>query len=158
MGSKGGAPFGNKNALGCTTSGRPKQLDPIEWADKLLKWAEKQDSFALCEFCAENNTHHQRIYYLKDTSVEFAEAFQITKYKLAARLRKQLHDKENPYCYGLFMREIGSHDKFLYDYENEEKDKDAARRAKQEPEASPQILVAHESLMNSLAELQSRKQ
>lgn len=131
-----GAPLGNQNAAG-------SRYDLNQMAIDLDNWSKRPDAFALCEFCVEQDIYAQRIYDWRDESILFAEVLKKVKMRLAARLRKSLHDKDNPYNYGLFMREIASHDKFLHDFEREEKAYDASLKKNQEEEKELTINVKH---------------
>ena len=113
---------GNKLACG--------SVYDLEAETKALdEWSKKDKATALCQFCVERDIHAQRLYEWRDASPAFAETLNKAKLRIATRLREKLHDKKKPYNYGLFQREIGFHDKFLNDYEEEVKDKDEKRRA-----------------------------
>lgn len=118
-----GGTIGNQNACGSSydIKAETKALD---------EWSKRDDATALVQFCVERDIYAQRIYEWRDEDKSFAEVLKKTKMRLAARLRDKLNDKEHPYNYGLFQREIGSHDAFLHDHEEEVKDKDATRIAK----------------------------
>jgi hypothetical protein len=112
---KRGPPFGAKNRLG-------KYMYDLEAeAAALDAWSKKDDSFHFSEFANERNVYRERIYEWIANSEIFEESYRLAKCRIACRLRKKLHDKENPYNYGLFMREIGFYDSFLHEYEREEK-------------------------------------
>lgn len=117
------APFGNKNASG-------KSYDMEKEAKFLDEWSKKPDALALVEYCVERDIYAQRVYEWRDESSLYAETLKKAKMRIASRLRKKLHDKDNPYNYGLFMRDIAFHDAFTHDFEEEVKDKDAGRIAK----------------------------
>jgi hypothetical protein len=119
----GGAPLGNQNAAGSDYD--------IEKERKALEaWSKRPDATALCQFCVERDIYAQRMYEWRDENPLFAETLKKAKLRIAVRLRSLLHDKKNPYNYGLFMREIGFHDTFVHDHEEDQKDKDEARKAK----------------------------
>ena len=93
----------------------------------LDEWSKRDDAVALVGFCVERDIYAQRLYEWRDKSQAFAEILNKTQTRIAHRQRTKLHDKTSPYNYGLFMREIGHHDKFLNMYEDDEKNKDAKR-------------------------------
>lgn len=118
-----GPPLGNQNAAGSS-------YDIEAEAAALDEWSKRCNATALCQFCVERDIYAQRIYEWRDQSKSFAAILKKAKMRIAARLRDKLHDKDNPYNYGLFQREIGQHDIFLHDFEESVKDKEADRRAK----------------------------
>lgn len=124
------APKGHKPYSGSETGGRPIKYDLNLETEKLLEWADKDTSTTLLQFCNERETHPQRISEWEKKSEKFSEALKRTKTKIAQRLREKIHDKKNPYNYGLFMREIGNHDYFLHAYEESIKDRDFERKKK----------------------------
>lgn len=142
-----GAPLGNQFAAGSSYD--------IEAETKALdEWSKRKDATALCQFCVERDTYAQRIYEWRDSNPKFAETLKIAKMRIASRMRSQLHDKKNPYNYGLFMRDIAFHDAFTHDFEEGLKDKDAERRAnalKTEAKAS------EEAKLEVLANVQRKK-
>jgi len=117
-----GAPLGNKNAAG-------KSYNMKDEAEFLNKWSLKEDALALVDYCVERDIYAQRVYEWRDESPLYAETLKKAKMRIASRLRKKLHDKDDPYNYGLFMRDIAFHDAFTLDFEEGIKDKEAIRRA-----------------------------
>lgn len=132
-------------------AGRPPEYDLTKQAKDLEVWSKKEDSTALCQFCVEQDIWADYIYEWDARSEEFSKALKKARMRIAARLRKKLHDKTFPYNYGLFMSELGSHDKFHHDYVESIKDNDAKRR--REIEGSKQstyyITVPHELAIGS---------
>lgn len=123
------APKGNQYAKG-HGKGRPPTYDAEEQAQALLEWSKTDNATALVQFCNKQDINPDLIYDLRDRSPVFAEALKKAKSRIAERLRLKLHDKHKPYNYGLFMAEIGFHDKFHHDYVEGLKDKEAERKSK----------------------------
>jgi hypothetical protein len=159
------APKGNKNAVG--NSGRPPERDVQEWVKALDDWSQKEEATALCQFCVEQNTYADKVYELRNRYVEFSDALKKAKIRLAQRLRAKLHDKENPYNYGLFMRDIPCHDQFVRDHEREEKEEELERKKRlidhevksksALPQLSPEQLDSMRILNEQLIALQEAK-
>jgi hypothetical protein len=144
------APKGNTYACGSS-------YDLDAEADALDAWSKRDDALALCGFCVERDIYAQRVYEWRDSSPKFAETLNKAKMRIAHRQRQKLHDKDNPYNYGLFMREIGFHDKFIHDHETSEKDADARRGKEIAENASEGFKQALASTVNMLSdERQSR--
>lgn len=78
----GGAPKGNKNALGCTTSGQP-QIYTDEWIQNEAKlfreWLQKPDSLYFSSFAIERGYCLQRLTEFADRSIEFSETLRFAK-------------------------------------------------------------------------------
>ncbi len=100
-------------------AGAPKTKDYLAEAIAIEEWSLSPDATALCQFAVLRDVDHTTVYHWRDTCVEFANALKKARTRIAANLRRKLHDKENPYNYGLFQRDIKCHDKFLVDDENE---------------------------------------
>src|SRR5580693_1308245 len=94
-------------------------------ARALDEWSKRDDALALCEFAVERDIYAQRMYEWRDKYPLYKETLHKAQLRIATRQRKMLH--ANTYNYGLFMREIGFHDKFLNAFEDDEKNKDAKR-------------------------------
>lgn len=105
--------------------GRPPIYDMIEQAKALEEWSKKDDSTALCQFCVEQDIYPDYIYDWRDKSPEFSTALKKAKTRIASRLRKMLNAGTTNY--GLFMAELGFHDKFYHDYQESLKDAHANR-------------------------------
>lgn len=127
------AQIGNQNAVGSS-------YDLDEETRALDQWSKRDDAVALVHFCVERDIYAQRVYEWRDKSPSFAEALKRAQTRIAARVRDKLQKNETNY--GLFMREIGYHDKFLHDYEEGIKDKDA-KRAKAIEEVKVDELKVH---------------
>lgn len=114
--------IGNKNAAGSI-------YNMEEEIKALDEWSQKDDATALVQYCVERDIYAQRVYEWRDQNKSYAEMLKKAKMRIAARLRSKLHDKENPYNYGLFQRDIAFHDAFTHDHEEAIKDREAVRRA-----------------------------
>ncbi len=108
--------------------GRPPIYDLKQQALDLEEWSKSDDATALVQFCNKQDICPEYIYDWRDKSPEFSQALKKAKSRIAERIRSKLHDKKKPYNYGLFMSEIGFHDKFHHDYQESLKDADAARK------------------------------
>lgn len=126
--------------------GRPPIYDLKEQAKAIEEWSKLDNATALVQFCNKQDICPDYIYDWRDKSPEFSEALKKAKSRIAERIRSKLHDKEKPYNYGLFMSEIGFHDKFHHDYQESLKDADAARKKAIEGAKQSQItmLVNHD--------------
>jgi len=87
------------------TMGRPKvwtdeKID--DYGDRLIKWAEKTDSFALIQFCAQENMVPSKIGNIARENENFRAALMITKAKLASRMIRKLNSKEGG-CHPVFF-------------------------------------------------------
>ena len=108
--------------------GRPPTYNVSEQAKALRDWSMTDNATALCQFCTKQDICADNIYDWRDRNEEFAEELKKAKLRIASRLREKLHNKTFPYNYGLFMSEIGYHDKFHHDYSESIKDADAKRK------------------------------
>src|SRR6266403_830640 len=112
---------GNKNAVGSPGPSSPYDLDAL--AQALEEWSKRDDAMHFAEFTLEYNEYPQRMYDWKAKSPVFSAAFKRARSRIAIRIRKRLHDKENPYNYGLFMRELGFYDEMIDSYEERKEEK-----------------------------------
>lgn len=135
------APKGNTYACGSS-------YDLEAEADALDAWSKRDDALALCGFCVERDIYAQRVYDWRDASPKFAEVLKKAKMRIAHRQRLLLHKDE--YNYGLFMREIHHHDKFLHDAETAEKDADAKRGKEAASEVSEALLNSAKNVLEQL--------
>lgn len=115
-------PFVAGNQFGAGTA-----YDIEEEARALDEWSKRDDALAFVGFCVERDIYAQRIYDWVAASEQFKAIYNKAKVRIANRMRLKLHDKDNPYNYGLFMREVHHHDKFLNDAEDRGKDDDVRR-------------------------------
>lgn len=109
-------------------AGRPPIYNLDDEAKAIEEWSKKDDATALCQFCDERDILPSYIYEWRDKSENFSVSLKKAQNRIAARMRQMLHDKKKPYNYGLFMAELGFHDRFYHDYQEELKDKDAKRK------------------------------
>lgn len=106
--------------------GRPVIYDPKDVAAALIKWVKKEDSISLAAFCSEHKYLPDLIWRLEKSNNDFSEAYMIAKMTLAARRENMVNcDMLN---YGAFNRYQHMYDPFLARMEENDKDKDAARR------------------------------
>ena len=133
--------IGNQAACGST-------YDLVAETKALDEWSKRDDALALCGFCVERDIYAQRVYEWRDAYAPFAEILNKAKMRIAHRQRQRLHKDE--YNYGLFMREIGFHDKFLHDFETAEKDADARRGKETASEVSEALLNSAKNVLEQL--------
>jgi len=124
------APKGNQYALG---QGCPQKYDREKLAESLDKWSLREDADHLGKWALleEDLPCISYVNRFASESEEFAKAHKKAKLRIALRLRAKLHDKENPYNYGLFMRDISIYDQLLVDTERAEKMFDAELKRQQ---------------------------
>jgi len=145
---------GNQHAIG--NSGRPSKQDIPAMAKAIEEWSKRDDAFHLGEFSLEYDEYPQRLYEWRDKSSVFAEALKRAKTRIALRLRKKLHDKANPYNYGLFMRELPFYDEMLDAFEDAKEERKITLKAKLEAQSivSPDAIAHFEAFMKQLKESQ----
>lgn len=114
--------------MGGPGSGRHSMEDFELRCKQIEEWSKQDNATALCQFCNSLDTYPDKIYEWRDSSEIFAKSLKRAQSRIAERLRNKLHDKTFPYNYGLFMSEIGFHDKFHYNYTESIKDNDNQRR------------------------------
>ena len=71
-------------------------------ADELLKWAEKTNSYALIQFCADENLQPNKLAKLAKESELFQSALMLTKAKLASRMITHINSKDGG-CHPVFF-------------------------------------------------------
>lgn len=113
-------------------SGRTPWKNYEEEARLIEEWSKKPDTLWLQEFALERDVEPQTLYTWRDSSPIFAEALKKARARISIKMKKKLHDKENPLNYGLYQREITCHDLLLYQFEKEEKEFEASLKNKQE--------------------------
>ncbi len=133
------------------SGGRPPIYDLDKEAEELEKWSKTDNATALCQFCNLRDIYPDYIYEWRDKSPQFSTSLKKAKSRIAERLRKKLHDKLEPYNYGLFMSEIGFHDQFHHDYHESLKDKETARKKSIEnsKQTTYNIMVPHDLAIGS---------
>lgn len=132
-----GAPLGNKNAVGSTTSGRPESIIDFDaMAKKLLDWSLLETSTYITEFALEQGTYGTALYDWRDKSIVFSEALRNAKDRLSVRLRKRMEDPSKKTPEKLAMKDLGYHDSILRHEINEEKELDARLKARQDAQAA----------------------
>ena len=136
--TKGGHPLfekGNKIAIG--NSGRPSKTDLPAMAKALDEWSKRDDALHLGEFSLEQDEYPQRLYEWRDKNPEFAECLKKARARIALRLRKRLHNKQNPYNYGLFMWEIGYYDQLIDNHHDQKEIFKANLKSKSDENTAP---------------------
>jgi len=96
--------------------GRPKEWTEeriSETADKLLKWADKANSFALIQFCANNRFVPSKMGDLARENEGFREALMLTKAKLANRIIVSINSKDGNVHPVFFNKYIRANDYLL---------------------------------------------
>ncbi len=122
-------------------AGRPPIYNMIEQAQAIEDWSKTDNATALVQFCNKQDIEPSYIYDWRDKSPEFSSALKKAKSRIAERIREQLHNKQFPYNYGLFMAEIGFHDPFHHDYTEGLKDSQAKRTKDIEGNKPTQIII-----------------
>lgn len=156
--SKGGAPKGNKNALG--NSGRPKELDPIEEAKALLEWLKKPTSTILLEFNTSRGYCRDRFHIWEKECVEFRDAYKLAKQTIAFRREQFLHSGN--FNQAAWARYQSMYDKDLHEHERAEKAYEIELKTKAEQATLPpqDAIVARDNenmaLKAQLAKLQEQ--
>lgn len=112
--------------MGFEKCGRYPKIDPELMADKLDEWSLRDDATALCQFCALNNTHHQRFMEWEKESIHFAETFKKAKQRIAARMNDKVH--KGQYNAGVYHRYIGAYDPFAKAHDDLEKNEELERK------------------------------
>lgn len=140
-----GAPKGNQNALG---HGRPVKYTweiKHQIYDDLVEWSKKPDSFNILEFTFDKDYGACDISTWAHEDDYFSKALKKAKERLGNNIRKKLADKDDPYNYGAFQREIGMYDSLLRTHEREEK--------KYEAECKAKSLVQEQKNLSELAKM-----
>lgn len=106
--------------------GRPREYDPDLIAQELLEWAKEEESINFTQFCADRGYLPGLIWRLEKEHADFAYAYEIAKMKLAERRERFLN--ANLLNYGAYQRYQSGYDPFLTKAEDNEKDKEAARK------------------------------
>lgn len=106
--------------------GRPREYDAEKIADELLEWVKDEESINFVQFCADRGYLPSLIWRLEKENEDFSYAYTIAKMKLAERRERYLNAEQ--LNYGAYQRYQAGYDPFLCKAEDEEKDKDAARR------------------------------
>lgn len=106
--------------------GRPRIYDGDLIAKELLEWVEKEDSINLCAFCADKKYLPLLLWRLEKDNQAFSDAYMLAKMRLAERRERYTND--NSLNYGSFQRYQSVYDPFLRKDEDNEKEKDAARK------------------------------
>lgn len=133
--NKGGAPKGNKNALGSTTNGRPPKYDLEKEAADLLEWAKKPSSTAIYQFTRDKDYLADELDEFADRSVVFA-----LSYKKAKEIVGQNREE---YCNAGLMRDrvwersAPLYHSKLHRFERAEKEFDAQIKSKIDESAKP---------------------
>ena len=106
--------------------GRPREYDPQKIIEEMLEWVKDDDSINFAGFCADRGYLPGLIWRLEQESQDFEDAYTLVKMKLAEKRERYLNaDALN---YGAWQRYQAGYDPFLSKAEDEEKDKDAARK------------------------------
>jgi len=148
-------PFAKGNQLAAGSS-----YDLQVEAKALDDWSKRDDATAMVGFCVSRDIYPQRVYEWVDQCPRFAEAFKMAKVRIAHRIRERVNnnDKDKPHNYGIFMREIGFHDKFLHDYEEDVKDKDAKRSKDIAQAVSQDTIAATAAVLKQLLDQRTQSQ
>lgn len=125
--------------------------DPLEIARQMLEWSKLEDSINIVGFCADRGYVPNLIWRMDKENEEFAEAYMITKMRLAERRERLMNaDLLN---YGSWNRYQRYYDPFLAKDEDDKEDKDAARkRGVVENEQANLILLAKLAASGEIAQ------
>jgi hypothetical protein len=77
------APKGNKNALGCQTSGRPPKYDLIQEAKDLLEFSKQESCWTLEDFTDDKEYCASELSYFAKRSIEFSKALKKAKERIS---------------------------------------------------------------------------
>lgn len=106
--------------------GFQRQYDPDILAEELLEWVEDEEAINIAQFCADRGYVPSLIWSLEKQNGYFTYALQIAKLKIAERRERLVNaDLLNS---GIFHRYQACYDIFLRKDEDDEKDKEAARK------------------------------
>lgn len=125
-----------------------EKYDLAEEAKSLEEWSKKPESKYLGDWVLERDFDPDNVSLWARKNVPFSEALKKAKLRIASRLRKSISDPENPYNYGLFMREIGMYDRFLNQYERKEKRKDVKDKMQEQTIAAKNFTSIQENAIN----------
>lgn len=122
-----GAPYGNQNALGSTTSGRPLEYDLEKEAQDLIEWSKREDAITLYDFTDSKEYLAQQLSQFANQNVVFSLALKKAKERIA-RKRERLAASEKMH-FGVWKTSYRLYDKLTAQQEDEDADKEALRRA-----------------------------
>jgi len=114
---KAGAPLGNQNALGCTTSGRPPFDKKVE-AEAFLKWALTEEALVLRMFAPLRGYSFDTMMRWCDEDIEFCQVYEMCKGLVGARRELKLINIGSSVPY---QRYATYYDKKLQEHERDEK-------------------------------------
>ena len=103
--------------------GRPEKYSREEWAEKLFKWAKKDDSMNLLGFCAENDIPAEYMSRWSNENDSFRQALKIAKVQIGMRREKLV--SEGKLYHGAWQRGAGVYDNLIHQHERDEKKYDA---------------------------------
>lgn len=106
--------------------GRPREYDAVKIAEEMLEWSKDKDSINMAQFCADRGYLPGLIWRLELESQDFADAYTLTRLRLAARRERLLNQEK--LNYGAWQRYQRGYDPFLAKDEDEKEDKDAVRK------------------------------
>lgn len=105
---------------------RTRVYDPEIVGQHMLDWANKEDSISLTAFCAEYGYLPALIWRFEKQYEFFEEVYEFTRMTLAARRERLAYEgKMNDKLWGRYQSMF---DSILHRYEEEDKDRQAARR------------------------------
>lgn len=133
---KGGAPFGNQNALG-HGCGRPPKYDLDKEADELLEWSKKPDSTAIYQFTDNKDYLADELDEFADRNVNFALALKKAKERIGQR--REEHCNMGTMNYGVWNRSAAIYHSGLHKFEKAQKEFEANLRIKQEEKSFEEI-------------------
>jgi hypothetical protein len=149
--NKGGAPLGNKNALGCTTSGRPSHFDKSVEAEELIKWANTEKALVLRMFAPIRGYSFDTMTRWAEEDLEFRQAYIRAKDIVGARRELVLIEKG---CPSPFQRYATWYDTHLHSFERDEKTFDSKLKSYEEAKIPPNDLLVEKE--NKIMELKAK--
>lgn len=147
------APKGNKYAAGSS-------YDLIAIAKSLDEWSKRDDAMHLTEFALEQDVYPQRLFEWRDQEPKFADSLKKAKARIAMRLLRRLHDKINPYNYGVLMRYLPVYDSTLHDFERAEKKYESDLRKNENQQNNEQMQQAScklDAVLDQVSKIQSAR-
>lgn len=130
-------------------AGRPREYDVDVIIQEMIEWSKDDDSINFAGFCADKGYLPELIWRLEKENQDFSDTYTLVKMRLAERRERYLNaDALN---YGSWQRYQGGYDPFLTKSEDEDKDKDAARKkGVVEQENANLCLIARMALEGSI--------
>ncbi len=150
-GSGGGAPKGNKFAVG--NSGQPRQYDLAAEAADLLKWSERDDAVELLDWVNPKEFVYSTVWKWSQADEVFGKAFNKAKERIASRITKKAYSGE--FYFGVYNRHIKSYDTKLHMFERQEAEYEAKLKAQEQTATSQEDIDKLEEVLRLMRNRQS---